>query len=142
MNNVIFQKEIFIPSAIEGLNICLDIIDEIKEQFHLDFDTSFSLHTVIVESVENAILHGNKGVKELEVRILIEMTEEEIFLEVEDQGEGFDLNSMEFPRKMSNITSEGGRGIFFIKQLSSSCYTIGKGNIIRIKLKKQCQYPI
>ncbi len=142
MNNVIFQKEIFIPSAIEGLNICLDIIDEIKEQFHLDFDTSFSLHTVIVESVENAILHGNKGVKELEVRISIEMTDKEIFLEVEDQGEGFDFNSIELVLKKPNIYREGGRGIFFIKQLSSSCYTVGKGNIMRIKLRKQCQYPM
>lgn len=141
MSDVIFQKEFFIPSTIEGLNSCLDIVAEIKERFNLDFDTSFCFHTVVVESVENAMLHGNKGVRELNVRIYIEVSEEKIFLEVEDQGDGFYLDSLEFPME-TNIFNEGGRGIFFIKQLCSSCYTVGKGNIIRINIKKQCQYPI
>lgn len=141
MSDVIFQKELFIPSTIEGLNSCLDIVAEIKERFNLDFDTSFCFHTVVVESVENAILHGNKGVRELNVRIFIEVSEEEIFLEVEDQGDGFYLDRLEFPIE-TNILNEGGRGIFFIKQLCSSCHTVGKGNIIRINIKKQCQYPI
>ena len=142
MSDVIFQKELFIPSTIEGLNSCLDIVAEIKERFNLDFDTSFCFHTVVVESVENAMLHGNKGVRELNVRIFIEVSEEKIFLEVEDQGEGFNFDSLKFPLKEKNILREGGRGIFFIKKLCSNCYTVGKGNIIRINIKKKCQYPI
>ena len=136
MNETIYQKELLIPSTIEGLNNCLDIVEEIKEQFCLDFDSSFGLHTVIVESVENAFIHGNKGSRELKVKVCISVNSSEILVEVEDCGEGFDINSISSPVEEQNIVKEGGRGIFFIKMLSLKCYTVGKGNIIRIKLKR------
>ncbi len=132
----LFHTELFIPSTIEGLNKCLDVVDELKEKFGLNFDTCFRLHTVIVEAVENAFIHGNKGVRELEVRVYISISETEIFVEVEDNGDGFDLNSISSPVDGTDLKSEGGRGIFFIKMLSSSCYTGGRGNILRIILNR------
>jgi len=136
MNQILFQKEIFIPSTIDGLNRCLDVIGELKEQFDLNFDTMFCLHTVLVEAVENAFVHGNKGVRELDVRVFFSISLNEIFVEVEDRGEGFDLDAISSPTDHLNLNREGGRGIFFIKKLSSGCSTDGKGNIIRIKLNR------
>jgi len=54
MKYSLFQKELFIPSTIEGLNKCLDVIGEVREMFNLDFNTSFELHTIMVEAIENA----------------------------------------------------------------------------------------
>ncbi len=136
MDQTLFQKELFIPSTIEGLNKCLDVIGEIREQFELNFDTMFGLHTVIVESVENAFIHGNKGVRELDVRVFISIGPTEIFIEVEDKGEGFDMNNIPSPIDQLNLNGEGGRGIFFIKMLCASCSTEGRGNIIKIKLNR------
>lgn len=136
MNHIRFKREIIIPSTIDGLNKCLDIVYGLTKQFDLDLDTSFSLHTVIIESVENAIIHGNKFKRENDVRVLIVISPREIFVEVEDKGEGFDINSIPSPIEGSAIKKEGGRGVFFIKSLSLSCRTLGRGNIIRIKLKR------
>jgi len=134
MKQSLYQTELFLPSTVEGLNNCLDIIDDIKVKFGLNFDTCFRLHTVIVEAVENAFIHGNKGVRESKVRLSISITETEIFVEVEDTGDGFDLNSIPSPIDRADLKSEGGRGIFFIKKLSSSCYT--EGNILRIIINR------
>jgi serine/threonine-protein kinase RsbW len=136
MDQILFQKEIFIPSTIDGLNRCLDVIGELKEQFDLNFDTMFCLHTVLVEAVENAFIHGNKGVRELDVRVFFSISSNEIFVEVEDRGEGFDIDAIASPTDHLNLKRVGGRGIFFIKKLSSGCSTEGKGNIIRIKLNR------
>jgi len=136
MKHILFQRELFIPSTIEGLNKCLDVVGEIRKQFDLNFDISFCLHTVIVESVENAFIHGNKGARDLEVRVFISINQTEIFVEVEDRGEGFDLGSVVHPVSLADLKSEGGRGIFFIKKLSSLCYTVGNGNIIRIIINR------
>ena len=136
MDEILFQKELFIPSTIDGLNRCLDVIGELRELFNLNFDTMFCLHTVLVEAVENAFIHGNKGVRELDVRVFISISLMEIFVEVEDQGEGFDMNAISLPIDHLNLEREGGRGIFFIKMLSAVCYTVGKGNIIRIILNR------
>ena len=136
MDQILFQKEIFIPSTIDGLNRCLDVIEELKEQFDLNFDTMFCLHTVLVEAVENAFIHGNKGIRELDVRVFFSISLNEIFVEVEDRGEGFDMDTISSPTDYLHLKSEGGRGIFFIKKLSAGCSTEGKGNIIRIKLNR------
>jgi len=136
MDQILFQKELFIPSTIDGLNRCLDVIGALREQFDLNFETMFCLHTVLVEAVENAFIHGNKGVRELDVRVFISISLMEIFVEVEDRGEGFDMNSISTPIDHLHLKSEGGRGIFFIKKLSAGCCTEGKGNIIRIKLNR------
>jgi serine/threonine-protein kinase RsbW len=136
MKQTLFQRELFIPSTIEGLNKCLDVVGEIRKQFDLNFDTSFCLHTVIVESVENAFIHGNKGKRELEVRVFISINQTQILVEVEDKGEGFDLGCIPQPISLADFKSEGGRGIYFIKKLSNLCYTVGNGNIIRIIISR------
>jgi len=136
MNNIQFEQELFIPSTIDGLNFCLDVVYKISKQCNLDADTSFRMHTVIIEAVENAIVHGNKLIRDSDVRVLIIVALNEIVLEIEDKGEGFDLNGIPSPLEAHRLGLEGGRGIFFIQQLSLSCYTMGKGNIIRIKLRR------
>ena len=73
MDQTLFQKELFVPSNFEGLNICLDVIREIKDVLDLNLDALFGLHTIIVESVENAIIHGNKGIRDLDVRVLYQL---------------------------------------------------------------------
>lgn len=136
MNFPLFFREIFISSTAEGLNECLDLVNEAGRKFNFNFEENFALHTVIVESVENAIIHGNKGIREYKIRILISIHVNNIFVEVEDQGDGFDLSDVPSPIKGSNILKESGRGIYFIKRLSSKCDTLGRGNIIRIKIER------
>jgi len=136
MNQILYQHELFIPSTFDGLNKCLDIVYELTQRFNLDRDTIFCLNTVVIESVENAIIHGNKFSNDASVRVLIAVGLQEITVEVEDSGNGFDLNDIPSPVEGQAIGQEGGRGIFFIKSLSMSCYTLGRGNIIRIKLKR------
>ena len=136
MDKILYQKELFVPSNFDGLNRCLDVIGEIRDAFDLNFDTMFGLHTIIVESVENAIIHGNKGIRDLDVRVFISVNSMEIFVEIEDRGDGFDISGLCSPVEPSNLKNEGGRGIFFIKTLSDCCSTNVKGNIIRIKLNR------
>jgi serine/threonine-protein kinase RsbW len=136
MDKSLFQKELIITSSLEGFDECLTLVDEIDKLLNFNIDESFGLKTVMMEALENAFIHGNKGVKELEVRVFISISISEIFIEVEDTGEGYDFSSISSPVEGSNIHNESGRGIFFIKSLCSSCYTVGKGNIIRAILKR------
>jgi len=136
MKQIKFLRELFVPSTIEGLSKCLETVYELIKLFNLDADTSFCLHTVIVESVENAIIHGNKRRTDSDVRVSFAVNKKEILVEVEDRGNGFDLNSVPSTIEESALQDEGGRGIYFIKSLSSSVYTKGKGNVLRIKFNR------
>jgi len=136
MSNVLFKKELLVPSTIEGLHTCLNTVSDVCKKFDFNSDIGFSLHTVIVEAVENAFIHGNGGMRELLVRVCFKISLTEILIEVEDQGKGFDINLIPSPVNLNNMKLEGGRGIYFIKVLSEDFYTIGRGNIIRVKLKR------
>lgn len=134
MPDYIYEREFWIPSTIEGLEKCLDVVREITGYFKMDFEKSFGLQTVMVESVENAMIHGNKGERDREVRVSIGVSLTKIIIEIEDQGEGFDLNSVPPFHPKADIRREGGRGIYFIKSLCRHCCTLGKGNILKIEL--------
>ena len=130
MSNFLFHRELFISSSIEGLEECLLIAKKVGDMFELDFEKMLSLQTVTVESVENAITHGNHSLRELKVRFCILVTFSEIIIEVEDQGDGFSLSSVPSPIiSMPNICKESGRGIFFIKCFSKKVCLLGRGKL-------------
>ena len=134
MINPLFYKELIIPSTVEGLNMCLMIVDQIGKYFGMDFNTKFSLQTIVVESVENAIIHGNKNNRDLVIKVSFTVNVQHVLIRVEDQGDGFDINSIPSPLSKQNLLKESGRGIFFIKSLCSSCVTLGHGNILLINM--------
>lgn len=136
MEDLHYYTKLALSSDLNGLGECLDLYRDIQLKLDLDSDKSFALQTVILEAVNNAIIHGNKYSKDLAVYFTIRVTSKEIFIEIEDQGDGFDLESIPSPIEGGNIGLEHGRGIFFIRKLSDSFKTIGKGNIVNIIINR------
>jgi serine/threonine-protein kinase RsbW len=135
-SNSLYDRDLYIPSTLEGLDMCLFIIKEVGVLFSLNLKTMLSLHTIVLEAVENAFIHGNLGIRDKIVRFSIKINQNQILIEVEDEGNGFDIDSIPSPITSANLRCESGRGIFFIKSLSDSCCTLGKGNIIQIKVNR------
>lgn len=134
--NLEYYNKLVISSTPEGLKTCLNLVPEIEHKLHLNDKISFALRTVLIESVNNAICHGNHYDQDLKAIITIEISEKKIFVEVEDQGQGFDADLIPSPIDKDNLTLETGRGVFFMKAFSDSFKTIGKGNIVNIIIKR------
>jgi serine/threonine-protein kinase RsbW len=131
-----YIRKFTISSSMEGLKECLEIACEIKNHFNFGPEKDFAFQTVLTESVTNAITHGNKMNADLETIVTIKVDRSKITIEVEDQGEGFDLEKIPSPLDRHHINLENGRGIFFIKQLSNGIQTKGKGNIVDIIINR------
>lgn len=135
-SKLLYDRDLCVPSTVEGLDMILLIVKEVGFICDLNFEKKLSLHTIVVEAIENAFIHGNKAIRDKMVRFSINVNSEQILIEVEDEGDGFDFNQIPSPILNSNIRNESGRGIFFIKSLSDFCCTLGKGNIIQIKINR------
>lgn len=90
-----------------------------REQCSMSDEQFYNLVVVLTEAVANAINHGNRGDASKNVRLRVECREEGILCIVEDQGEGFNPDAVADPIAPENLLSDGGRGLFIIRALTT-----------------------
>ncbi|TWT87871.1 ATP-binding protein [Stieleria varia] len=88
------------------------------------------------EAIVNAIRHGNRC--DLDKKVLVEMTcgDEEVWIQITDEGKGFDPQSIPDPRQDDLLEVPGGRGCLLIHEIMSSVTYNETGNqITMVKIK-------
>ena len=130
-------KLLVIKSDISELEKVESFIVEIFKEYDLPQKYFNRIYLCVSEAVLNSIKHGNKNDKNKTVSIGIDCNMNEINVLIEDEGEGFDINTVEDPTLNENRNKESGRGIFFIKNLSNKLEYNEKGN--RIQFKIECK---
>lgn len=86
----------------------------------------------VVEGVNNAIVHGNKLVKEKDVTVEYDVNDKEIFFQISDMGDGFDYTNLPDPTKPENIERTHGRGIFLMNHLADKLEFNEPGNQVKM----------
>ncbi|GAB5525837.1 MAG: anti-sigma F factor [Roseivirga sp.] len=114
MNTINIQ----IPSLLENIRIVESFIDNAKDKYDLDDDIYGNIMIAVIESVNNAIVHGNNADKEKNVDLSLLFDEEQIRFIIKDQGNGFNINDLPDPTAPENLERAGGRGIFLMKHLA------------------------
>lgn len=111
------ELKIEIPSLPDNIRIVESFIDNAKERFDFSDDMYGNIMVAVTESVNNAIIHGNKSDKTKNVSIVVKFEEKKMTFFVEDQGPGFDYSNLPDPTSPENIEKPGGRGIFLMRHL-------------------------
>lgn len=127
-------KILVIESEISELKKVEDFLMEIFREYELSQQYFNKIYLCLSEAVLNSIKHGNKNIRRKKVSIEVECVDKEVKVEVEDEGEGFDVNTIEDPTKSSNLRNESGRGIFIIRKMSNQLEYNEKGNRIQFKI--------
>jgi serine/threonine-protein kinase RsbW len=110
--------KISIPSLIENIQVIESFIDNAKDDFAINDDMYGNIMISVTECISNAIVHGNQGNPEKMVHLELQTTPGLLLCVVEDEGEGFDFNTLADPTEPENIEKTGGRGIFLMRHLS------------------------
>lgn len=130
-----------IPSRIQELQRIERIAKTIGKRYGLSQDQIINLAIAMTETVGNAILHGNKEDPKKKVYIVFWVKKDTLFMDVQDEGTGFDLTQVEDPTLPENLMKERGRGIFILKnlmdQVSFSFSSQGTTVHMRMQLKKK-----
>lgn len=80
-------------------------------------DSKVNLPLVMDEALSNAIVHGNKNREDLKVHVRIYVSMHRFFVQVEDEGEGFQSDEAKDPRDEENLHKPSGRGIYLMREL-------------------------
>lgn len=121
-----------IPSIPENIRIVESFIDNAKEKFHITDDLYGNIMVAVTESVNNAIKHGNLCDKSKNVNISLIIDQKLLKFVVEDQGAGFDPESLPDPTLPENISKPDGRGIFLMRSLCDELQFLNEGRIVEM----------
>src|SRR5690606_29418757 len=121
--------KISIPSLIENIRIIESFIDNARDKFEINDDIYGNIMISVTECVSNAIIHGNKQDKRKTVSIELIFLDHQLKFIIEDQGAGFNFQTLKDPTSPDQIQKPGGRGVFIMKHLSDEVQFEDEGRI-------------
>ena len=124
-----------IPSIKENVSVVESFIENIGEKIRIEEAIYGNVLVSVTEAVNNAIVHGNKEDKNKKVRLGLKQNKKSVRFIVEDEGMGFDHNTLPDPTNPKNLEKVKGRGIFLIKSLSDKTTFKQNGRIVEMLFK-------
>ncbi|KOF04544.1 serine/threonine protein kinase [Roseivirga seohaensis] len=121
-----------IPSLVENIRIVESFIDNAKEKYQLDDDLYGNIMIAVIESVNNAIIHGNQLEKSKFVHLSMILEETSVTFMIKDEGKGFVINNLPDPTAPENLAKPGGRGIFLMKHLADEVAFNDNGQEVKL----------
>ena len=124
-----------IPSIKENVSVVESFIENVGEKIRIEETIYGNVLVSVTEAVNNAIVHGNKEDKNKKVRLGLKQNKKSVRFNVEDEGMGFDHNTLPDPTNPKNIEKVKGRGIFLIKSLSDKTTFKQGGRVVEMLFK-------
>jgi serine/threonine-protein kinase RsbW len=124
--------KIQIPSLMENIRMIESFIDNAKDKHEINEDIYGNIMIAVTESVNNAIKHGNQENEKKNVNLTMELDDTLIRFLIEDEGEGFNPDTLADPTAPENLDKPGGRGIFLMKHLSDEVKFAENGRIVEL----------
>jgi serine/threonine-protein kinase RsbW len=90
----------------------------------------FGVQLALEEAIVNAHRHGNRGDPTKTLRVAYRLCDEELLVEIEDEGDGFDCESVPDPLAPENLERPCGRGLLLMRSYMSSVHYSGRGNCV------------
>jgi serine/threonine-protein kinase RsbW len=137
------KLELTLPSNIKLLPLIGNLVETFiynarDDLGNMDFDDlAFKIDLAVTEAIANAIKHGNKEETSLPVKIKIEILNNELHIEVSDQGKGFKMDKFHVNNNAVSVDSESGRGLYIIKKLMDEVSCSYEDGEYKVHMKKK-----
>lgn len=141
VRNLHEKIEFELPSAISPMHSILDYLTKRVDKLGVVNADQSNLFVALDEAFVNAVKHGNKFNEQKLVRITAELSRKEACFTVEDEGEGFDVNSIPDPLDPENLFKTSGRGVLFICNIMDEVKYNERGNRLTMVKKKKNLEP-
>jgi len=126
-------------SKISSLREFERILKRLKKRFKIPNEDYDRIYLASSEAFINAIVHGNKLVPEKRVKVCFKIFKRSYEIEVQDEGEGFEPESLPNPVDEENLLKESGRGVYIMRAIADvvKFHRTSRGMKVKIKIKKR-----
>ena len=133
--------EFELPSLLSLMHIVLEYLLKRVEKLGVVKQEQSNLFVALDEAFVNAIKHGNKFDSSKIVRIGADVSSNEARFTIEDEGEGFDVNSIPDPLDPENLFKPSGRGVLFIYNIMDEVKYNERGNRLTMIKRSSKESP-
>ncbi len=96
----------------------------------------FAIRLAVEEAIANGFRHGNEGDPGKTVKVVHEITESDLAISIEDEGTGFDPESVPDPTEDANLEIPSGRGLMLMRAYMTEVNVIPPGNRIEMRFQR------
>jgi len=107
--------ERYLDSTLESVDSAEELAVGVAQRAGLDDDELMKIGLAVRESMVNAVMHGNRYHPDKKVRFSASSHAGRFVVQIADEGEGFDFESLPDPLAPENLMRTSGRGIFLIR---------------------------
>jgi serine/threonine-protein kinase RsbW len=104
-----------LESTLESVDSAEELALGLAQKAGFDEDDLMKIGMAVRESMVNAVVHGNRYNANKKVRFSVSNTGERLTVRIQDEGEGFEPDSLPDPLAPENLMRTSGRGIFLIR---------------------------
>ena len=127
--------EFELPSDVALMNGVLQYLLERVAKMGVISPEGSNLFVALDEAFVNAVKHGNKNDPNKLIRVGAELSPKEASFTIEDEGAGFDVETIPDPRDPANLFKSSGRGVLLIYNIMDEVEYNAQGN--RVKMVKR-----
>ncbi len=136
------QIRVAIPSdTTEGLAVQERIVS-LMEQHEYSMRDIFAMRLSLEEAITNAIKHGNGGDRNKQVKVVADVGDEKMRVEVEDEGEGFAPEDVPDPTAAEFIERPCGRGLMLMRAYLNFVEYSNGGRKLTMERERNSELPI
>jgi sigma-B regulation protein RsbU (phosphoserine phosphatase) len=116
------MMRLVIDSRLSEIRRASELVDEFKARHGLADDDANAIHIVLDEVLSNSIRHGLAGAASHAIAVMLELSDGEITIEVEDDGVAYDPTQAPASVLAGTLEerTEGGLGMTFVRGLTNA----------------------
>jgi serine/threonine-protein kinase RsbW len=106
-----------LPSRIQVLGEANALVSGLAKAVGFDEDSCDDIRSAVHEALVNAIVHGNEGDEARHVVLRLAVHADRLEIRIQDEGRGFDADTVPNPLASENLPRPSGRGILLMRTL-------------------------
>lgn len=128
-------RSVSFSSVKENISLVGKYVDEICEYYNIGDENYGNILVAVTEAVSNAIYHGNRLNPEKMVSFRYESVNNSLCFVIEDEGKGYNPDTLPDPTDPENVESPNGRGVFLMRKLSDDIKFENSGTRVELYFK-------
>ena len=123
-----WRREVDLPSERGASKLVMDDLLGQLGAHGWSASEIFGVHLAAEEAITNAIVHGNKLDPAKRVHVACEVSPERVWIEIHDQGDGFNPAAVPDCTAADRLEVSSGRGVMLMKSFMTRIDYNAKGN--------------